>query len=84
MCLDQGTTEQWHSEMYYSSPSDLRERLELLRIERELARAIGLDSDREYMAELDRQLATSEAAWIGARVTEMAVMRAKRDGRPQG
>ena len=72
------------NEMHYSNPSDLRERLELLRIEHELACAIGLDEDPEYMADLERQLATWEAAWIGARVTEIAVTRAERRGRPQG
>jgi hypothetical protein len=71
-------------EMLYSDPSELRERLELLRIEHELACAIGLDEDPEYMADLERQLATWEAAWIGARVTEIAVTRAERRGRPQG
>ena len=70
--------------MHYSNPSDLRERLELLRIEHELAYALGLDEDPEYMADLERQLATWEAAWIGARVAEIAVTRAERDGRPQG
>jgi hypothetical protein len=71
-------------EMLYSDPSELRERLELLRIEHELACAIGLDEDPEYMADLKRQLATWEAAWIGARVTEIAVTRAEGRARPQG
>jgi hypothetical protein len=70
--------------MLYSDPSELRERLELLRIEHELACAIGLDDDAEYMADLKRQLATWEAAWIGARVTEIAVRRAQERGRPAG
>jgi hypothetical protein len=71
-------------EMLYSDSSELRERLELLRIEHELACAIGLDEDPEYMADLRHQLATWEAAWVGARVTEIAVMRTERGGRPQG
>jgi hypothetical protein len=70
--------------MLYSDPSELRERLELLRIEHELACAIGLDDDAEYMADLKRQLATWEAAWIGARVTEIAVRRAQERGRAAG
>jgi hypothetical protein len=70
--------------MLYSDPSELRERLELLRIEHELACAIGLDEDPEYMDDLKRQLATWEAAWIGARVTEIAVTRAEGRGRAQG
>jgi hypothetical protein len=70
--------------MLYSDPSEVRERLELLRIEHELARSIGLDEDAEYMADLERQLAVLEAAWIGARVTEIAVTQAALTGRPQG
>ncbi|HEV7883656.1 MAG TPA: hypothetical protein VGO81_08805 [Solirubrobacteraceae bacterium] len=70
--------------MLYSDPSELRERLELLRIEHELACAIGLDEDPEYMDDLKRQLATWEAAWIGARVTEIAVTRAEGRGGAQG
>jgi hypothetical protein len=70
--------------MLYSDPSEVRERLELLRIEHELACSIGLDEDAEYMADLERQLALLEAAWVGARVTEIAVTRAEREGRRQG
>ena len=70
--------------MLYSDPSEVLERLELLRIEHELARSIGLDEDAEYMADLERQLATLEAAWVGARVTEIAVTMAERQGRLQG
>jgi hypothetical protein len=36
------------------------------------------------MADLQQQLATYEAAWVGAAVTEIAVSRAEREGRPQG
>jgi hypothetical protein len=71
-------------EMLYSDPAELRERLELLRIEHELACAIGLDEDPEYMADLKRQLATWEAAWVGARVTQIAVKRSQQRGRGQG
>ncbi len=70
--------------MIYSDPSEVRERLELLRIEHELACSIGLDSDQQYMADLERQLATLEAAWVGARVTEIAVTQARWLGRNQG
>ncbi|HVL31013.1 MAG TPA: hypothetical protein VM299_02160 [Solirubrobacteraceae bacterium] len=70
--------------MSYSDPAEVRERLALLRIERELACSIGLDADEEYMADLERQLATLEAAWTGARVTEIAVTRAETLGRQQG
>ena len=42
--------------MECDDPADVRERLELLRIEHRLAVSIGLDADREYMADLERQL----------------------------
>ena len=65
-------------------PSDVRQTLDLLRMEHDLAVAIGLDNDPVYMADLEHQLATYEAAWIGAAVTEMAVSRAEQQGRLQG
>ncbi len=70
--------------MRYSDPSEVRDRLQLLRVERELACSIGLDQDAVYMADLEAQLATLEAVWIGARVTEIAVTQAEYLGRPQG
>jgi len=70
--------------MLYSDPAEVRERLEMLRIEHELAVSIGLDADPAYMADLRRQLATWEAAWIAATVTAVAVSRAEQRGRPQG
>jgi len=65
-------------------PADVRQHLDLLRIEHDLAVSIGLDNDPVYMADLERQLATYEAAWVGAAVTEIAVSRAAHQGRPQG
>ncbi len=62
----------------------MRQQLDLLRLEHELAVAIGLDNDPVYMADLEHQLATWEAAWVGAAVTEIAVSRAAPQGRPQG
>lgn len=64
--------------------AEVRERLKLLRIEHQLAVSIGLDSDPEYMADLERQLQIWEAAWVGAAVTELAVTRAQVRGRLQG
>ena len=70
--------------MYDPDPAEARQRLQLLRGEYDLAVAIGLDADPCYMAELTHQLAAWEAAWIGARVTELAVTRAAVLGRRQG
>ena len=64
--------------------SAVRQQLELLRIEHQLAVSIGLDADPEYMADLERQLEIWEAAWVVAAVTELAVSRALELGRPQG
>ena len=65
-------------------PADVRHHLDLLRMEHDLAVAIGLDGDPVYMADLEHQLATCEAAWVGAAVTQIAVTRAGQQGRPQG
>lgn len=70
--------------MERDDPAEVRERLKLLRIEHQLAVSIGLDSDPEYMADLERQLQIWEAAWVGAAVTELAVTRAQVRGRLQG
>ncbi len=70
--------------MQSQDPAAVRQQLDLLRMEHELAVAIGLDNDPVYMADLEHQLATWEAAWIGAAVTEIAVSRAAQRGRLQG
>lgn len=70
--------------MQIDDPADVRERLELLRSEHKLAVSIGLDCDPQYMAHLEHQLEVWEAAWVGARVTQLAVMRARTRGRLHG
>jgi hypothetical protein len=65
-------------------PAEVRQQLDLLRMEHDLAVAIGLDSDPVYMADLEHQLATWKAAWVGAAVTEAAVSRAASQGRLLG
>ena len=65
-------------------PAEVRQELDLLRIEHSLAVSIGLDNDPVYMADLEHQLATWEAAYVGAAVTEAAVSRAASQGRLQG
>jgi len=65
-------------------PAEVRQHLDLLRMEHDLAVSIGLDSDPAYMADLEHQLATYEAAWVGAAVTQIAVTRAEQQGRLQG
>ncbi len=70
--------------MHVHDPIDARAQLELLRVERDLALAIGLDADREYMADLEHQLSVWRTAWIVAAVTEIAVSRGREQGFPQG
>lgn len=43
-----------------------------------------LRHDPAYMADLDTEIAAMHAAWIGAAVTEIAVLRAQLAGAPQG
>lgn len=70
--------------MITQTPTDLYERLELLRIERALAMGCELRHDPAYMADLDTEIAVMHAAWVGAAVTEIAVLRAQLGGAPQG
>lgn len=71
-------------DMTVNSPTDLYERLELLRIERALAMGCELRHDPVYMDDLDTEIATMHAAWVGAAVTEIAVLRAELFGPQQG
>ncbi len=70
--------------MQSDDSAEVRQRLDLLRLEHDLAVSIGLDSDPAYMADLEHQLATWEAAWVVAAVTEIAVSRAVLQGRSHG
>jgi hypothetical protein len=64
--------------------TEVRQHLMLLGEERVLAHEAGLDHDRAYMADLDDEIAHYRAAYIGAAVTEIAMLRARLDGRPVG
>lgn len=70
--------------MITQSPTDLYERLELLRIERALAMGCELRHDAAYMADLDTEIAAMRAAWVVAAVTELAMARADMYGAHQG
>ena len=70
--------------MITQTPTDLYERLELLRIERALAMGCELRHDPVYMADLDTEIVAMQAAWVAAAVTEIAVLRASLAGAPQG
>jgi hypothetical protein len=57
----------------------LHEQLRELEAERALARANGLGANALYMADLDAGVAHTRAAYVGAAVTEIAVLRAALD-----
>jgi hypothetical protein len=59
---------------------DVKRRLALLFEERGLARAAGLGEDPAYMADLEDEIRTTSAAWVGAALTEIASMRGMLSG----
>jgi len=63
---------------------DVKNRLELLHTERALAMSTPLRHDRAYMADLDDEIAAYRSAYMGAVVTEIALLRARLDGPLQG
>jgi hypothetical protein len=64
--------------------TEVRQHLMLLGEERVLAHEAGLDHDRAYMADLDDEIAAYRSAYMGAVVTEIAMLRARLDGSLQG
>jgi hypothetical protein len=60
--------------------TEVRNHLLLLGEERVLAHEAGLDHDRSYMTHLDDEIAQVRAAYVGAAVTEIAMLRARLDG----
>lgn len=64
--------------------SDVRHHLLLLHEERALAREEGLLDDPAYLADLDEEIEACRHAYIGAAVTEIAMLRASIDGRNEG
>lgn len=62
------------------SASDIRRHLRLLAEERVLAVECGLDRDMAYMADLDDEIASTQSAYVGQAVTEIASLRATIDG----
>ena len=62
------------------STDEIQDHLEELHIERVRAMIEGLSADRAYMADLDDEIATMRAAYVGAAVTELAVLRANLSG----
>jgi hypothetical protein len=63
---------------------DLRAQLGLLALERATAELSPLADDPRYMADLLEEIESVQAAYVGAAVLEIALLRADLDGRPQG
>jgi len=54
---------------------ELAERLRELYVERALAAEVGLDANRRYMDDLEDEISGCRDAYVGAAVTEIAVLR---------
>jgi len=66
------------------SASQARSRLDVLLEERDAARRTPLATNRIYMNDLEADIAVSRAVFVGAAVTEVAILRGERFGRQQG
>jgi hypothetical protein len=62
----------------------LRQRLWALEGERHEALAAGLGANRLYMDDLDNEIDSTRAAFVGNAVTEIALLRADLSARLQG
>ncbi len=63
---------------------EIAERLRLLYAERAVAEREGLSSNRRYMDDLEREISGCRDAYVGAAVTEIAVLRGELGGRLSG
>jgi hypothetical protein len=64
--------------------TDVRNHLLLLAEERVLAVENGLGTDPAYMADLETEIQMMREAYVGAAVTEIALLRCELDGRNYG
>lgn len=63
-----------------SSAIEMKNHLTELQAERALAHFEGISGDSIYMAHLDEEIAEVISAYVGAAVTEIAVLRAELSG----
>jgi hypothetical protein len=77
-------TPQNSPETFAGTTADLRQRLQVLYLERALAAAEGLGENETYMADLEDEIAATRSSYVGAAVTEIASFRGQLFGRPQG
>ena len=64
--------------------NELRARLDVLRLERLEAEAVGLTACDVYMQDLEDDIAACRAALVGVTVSEIAIARAELSGRLVG
>jgi hypothetical protein len=62
----------------------IAEQLRLLYVERALAESAGLANNRSYMDDLEDEISGCRDAYVGAAVTEIAVLRGLLGGRLSG
>jgi len=63
---------------------EIAERLRLLYVERALAEQAGLTANRRYMDDLEEEISGCRDAYVGAAVTEIAVLRGELGARLYG
>jgi hypothetical protein len=68
----------------FTTAPDIRARLDALALERATADREGLLLNALYRDALDWEIAATRSAYVGAAVTEIAVLRGELSGRPQG
>ena len=62
------------------SAIEMQTHLQELQTERALASIEGLGSNHAYMSDLDHEIAATLSAYVGAAVTEIAILRAELSG----
>jgi hypothetical protein len=68
----------------FVTAAQAKSKLTLLLEERQAALRTPLAGNRAYMADLEADIAASQAAFVGWAITELAILRASLFGRPQG
>jgi len=66
------------------SPTTLHNHLQQLEAERMFASLVGLENDPAYMADLTDEIVAARHAYVGAAVTEIAVLRSQLSGTQEG
>ena len=67
-----------------ATPAQIRDHLQLLLVERALAGVEGLAGNAAYMTDLDDEIAATRSAFVGAAVTDIAILRSELSGRLHG